>query len=719
MNFLTWTKKWLDDVSESLFFKRNLELTEEKPGSNTFKIFKKTVAVTVAIGFIGFITYVFNFLSTTEDRISENPQIIKLSNPSLPAKIAFQRFDNCKKDDKKCWMNAEYDDSSWLAVKLPRLQLKKQPGYTEGLKNGWLSYRIKIQIPESIRSSEKTIAFTPIWIIHSGFEVFFNGRLAYVGDSDSDVVVIPLSTDELRNSTLSVAIRAKLRSSDRGIDHLKNILIGPKSVLDDLFVDSERMLVTFFLMLFFAKGSILLVFGLFYLYTRSGIGIFSFLVYAFFTTLENVWTPTQIWFKYSTDIGTILVFMTKALAVCAFQRFIFDLFQAKIRRHFLDILMVTTFSIISFFLYDFVYGAHWYPLKYLVWTTNAIFIASVIAAIVLGFLRLRCLKLLAVSNDTRKAVRSTVAFLIFYLVLVSFEEFFTEFKGFDKRHLYDLCFFFYITLSYSRSFGFTEGKVVTLEAQVKEKVRMEHELEEAAEIARAFMPASIPQWSTFDIALFHRSLTESSGDWFAFEESDDGKLKHVILCDIAGHGVQAALIVSTCKTLISYLKSFYRDMINDHNFLLSYVSSLNRILYSNGRGKHMCTFFGVTLETDTNKAYYICAGHPPAMLIKRDQNNKYNVTPLMSHDSVLGIHNEFKGSLQEFSLDQEQELVLYTDGVPVLPNIRLTKQILNSRDGLAFSAYPQKLYDSIWDDVFKKKNKKPDDDVSIIWFKVA
>ena len=54
---------------------------------------------------------------------------------------------------------------------------------------------------------------------------------------------------------------------------------------------------------------------------------------------------------------------------------------------------------------------------------------------------------------------------------------------------------------------------------MEEKQRMEAELQEAAEIAKAFLPASVPPWARFKVAVYHEPLSESSGDWFAFEQA--------------------------------------------------------------------------------------------------------------------------------------------------------------------------------------------------------
>src|SRR5204862_7643318 len=102
----------------------------------------------------------------------------------------------------------------------------------------------------------------------------------------------------------------------------------------------------------------------------------------------------------------------------------------------------------------------------------------------------------------------------------------------------------------------------------KEPARVRDELNDAAEIAKAFRPDDAPNWGDIGITAFHRSFTEASGDWYAFRESPSKRFKHFVLCDITGHGVQAALVVSICKTMLVIMgKTMLTTLANDENRL--------------------------------------------------------------------------------------------------------------------------------------------------------
>ena len=67
------------------------------------------------------------------------------------------------------------------------------------------------------------------------------------------------------------------------------------------------------------------------------------------------------------------------------------------------------------------------------------------------------------------------------------------------------------------------------------------EKKEAATIAAAFQPHKPPEWPGYELSAHHKTFDAASGDWYTFEESQSGEYLHLIMCDIAGHGVQAGV----------------------------------------------------------------------------------------------------------------------------------------------------------------------------------
>lgn len=267
--------------------------------------------------------------------------------------------------------------------------------------------------------------------------------------------------------------------------------------------------------------------------------------------------------------------------------------------------------------------------------------------------------------------------------------------------------------------GSQQKRIVSLESHMIEKARMEDELQEAAEIAKAFLPSQKPIWNDFEIAIFHKPLTENSGDWYAFEESISGRYQHFIMCDITGHGVQAALVVSTCKSILSSYTHSNSEDIEKSTFIIEYMKELNWILFHNGKGFHVSTMLGLTFDRETNLVHYICAGHPAPLLFKHDAARK--PIALTSRNNLLGTSLEFTGELKSKRLEERDIIICYTDGLPIGSNVKalngFAKNILFSKN---FKKVPDELVKVIWDSESKRRNKpidQFDDDISVVSFK--
>ncbi|NBW81500.1 CHASE2 domain-containing protein, partial [bacterium] len=112
----------------------------------------------------------------------------------------------------------------------------------------------------------------------------------------------------------------------------------------------------------------------------------------------------------------------------------------------------------------------------------------------------------------------------------------------------------------------------------KEERRLDKEMRDAIRVASVLKPEEVPEWQELDITAFHKSMSEASGDWYFFERSISGRFAHFIMCDISGHGVQAALVVSGCKTVLSMMRLTRDSLFESADFLIGYAERLNRVL---------------------------------------------------------------------------------------------------------------------------------------------
>ncbi|MEI8027304.1 MAG: SpoIIE family protein phosphatase [Pseudomonadota bacterium] len=238
------------------------------------------------------------------------------------------------------------------------------------------------------------------------------------------------------------------------------------------------------------------------------------------------------------------------------------------------------------------------------------------------------------------------------------------------------------------------------------------EKEEASIIAQAFQPDSPPLWPKFEISAFHRCLDGASGDWYFFEHSKDHSLLHVVLCDITGHGVQAALIVSACKTVLNSFKKYRNDALEDPTFCLQYLDTLNDILYKQGLGRHTCTMIGVTFQVPSHQLHLVSCSHPSALYHPTEKRNERPLQ-LRTHFNPVGYSPVLPAKLKIYPWFPGDLLTIHSDGIPITDNLRLYRSFIDSYQG-EWSDAASKLYEHIWGKIEATTGKKADDDVSLV-----
>ncbi len=245
----------------------------------------------------------------------------------------------------------------------------------------------------------------------------------------------------------------------------------------------------------------------------------------------------------------------------------------------------------------------------------------------------------------------------------------------------------------------------------RENAKLQAEIDQAGAVASVFLPHRPPTWSNVQIGAFHKSLWSASGDWYAFEQSADGRLRHFILCDISGHGMQAAIIVSTCKTLINLMRREKPEAFESTAFVQHYASLLNMTLFQNGQTQHLTTLTGFTIDAETGELWHLSCGHPSPIVIRHGESGPV-VERLISSHNLLGLQSEVGLTLRRVVIRPKDQILAFTDGVK-LPKSH--KQLLLRLGELR--GYDLEEAASLLIGVDGTTPTNFDDDVSLVWFR--
>jgi sigma-B regulation protein RsbU (phosphoserine phosphatase) len=188
-----------------------------------------------------------------------------------------------------------------------------------------------------------------------------------------------------------------------------------------------------------------------------------------------------------------------------------------------------------------------------------------------------------------------------------------------------------------------------------ENKRIGTELSIASSIQAAVLPNEFPAFpdrDDFEIYASMKPAREVGGDFYDFFMIDDSHLC-LVIADVSGKGVPAAMFMMTAKT-----------MIKDYALTKSGPSEIftavnDRLCENNEAGMFATAWIGI-LDLKTMKMQFTNAGHNFPMILRKDMPcrllEKKHGLFLAGMDGV--VYNQ-----DEIQLASGDRLLLYTDGV--------------------------------------------------------
>lgn len=195
-----------------------------------------------------------------------------------------------------------------------------------------------------------------------------------------------------------------------------------------------------------------------------------------------------------------------------------------------------------------------------------------------------------------------------------------------------------------------------LTAVTAEKERVSTELSMATQIQEGMLPSIFPAFPDrpeFDIYASMAPAREVGGDFYDFFLIDEDHLCMVI-ADVSGKGVPAALFMMASKILINNLAMIGKSPAE-------ILEGANDAICSNNRMEMFVTVWLGILEISTGKITAANAGHEyPAVM---HVGGEFELLK-DKHGFIIGGMENMKYSQYELQIEPGARLFLYTDGVP-------------------------------------------------------
>ncbi|MGQ0763918.1 MAG: SpoIIE family protein phosphatase [Acidobacteriota bacterium] len=209
------------------------------------------------------------------------------------------------------------------------------------------------------------------------------------------------------------------------------------------------------------------------------------------------------------------------------------------------------------------------------------------------------------------------------------------------------------SLSLLESLAFEASKSlesVRLMHEEQEKKRFEREFATAREVQVELLPTRFVQPAHFEVAAHSVPCRFVGGDFYELLTLGNERAV-VILADVSGKGISAALLASMAQGVI-------HAQFNSGLSLPEVLTSLNRVLVEKSDDNRFITLFCALIDTDGTFSY-VNAGHNPAILVRVSGQTELLTTGSM----LLGAFDFAEYQAQQTKLEPGDVLVIFSDGV--------------------------------------------------------
>jgi serine phosphatase RsbU (regulator of sigma subunit) len=191
----------------------------------------------------------------------------------------------------------------------------------------------------------------------------------------------------------------------------------------------------------------------------------------------------------------------------------------------------------------------------------------------------------------------------------------------------------------------------------KQRDQLLQDVELAAQVQRMFLPIQRPSIAGLEIAGMMQPASGVGGDYYDYIAVNEHTIQ-VVIADVAGKGVPAALLMSATAAAVQLEVSEKRDM-------LEVVNRLNNGIHSVSDGDRYVTVLLADIDSLRRSLRFVNCGHNPALLFRA---NTRDVVPMNSSCFPLGMFESVRCEINRASLAAGDILVLYTDGITEAEN---------------------------------------------------
>ncbi len=205
--------------------------------------------------------------------------------------------------------------------------------------------------------------------------------------------------------------------------------------------------------------------------------------------------------------------------------------------------------------------------------------------------------------------------------------------------------------------GLVGGAIIfiVLMFELKDKLLAKDELEAGRKVQKALMPEISPKVEGWSIWLFTRPANEVGGDLVDYLKINGSRIG-IVIADVAGKGLHAALLMAKLQATI-------RALAADYESLSELCTKINSIFFRDSLSNIFASMFYFEIKPEDSKIRFVNAGHfPPFLIIKNE------IKELPKNNPAIGLMNYFSYNEDIVNMESGEILIAYSDGVTEAQN---------------------------------------------------
>ncbi len=217
-------------------------------------------------------------------------------------------------------------------------------------------------------------------------------------------------------------------------------------------------------------------------------------------------------------------------------------------------------------------------------------------------------------------------------------------------------------LDFSNFSSFSDYAALTIDTLEKyneliEKFEMQKEIGVAADIQQSLVPGKMPKVKGLTSSAYTLAAKGVSGDYYDFFRMNKYTIGATV-CDVAGKGVPASLVMVMIRTILRLVSSPSRGAAET-------LTMLNRSISGKIDVDRYATMAFFKIDLENMKLNYSNAAHHPIQIFRQSTQKFYAID---SPGLPIGIDRDATFSEKRVSLFPGDIIFMYTDGFPEARN---------------------------------------------------